>query len=481
MRGNPLVQRHPGIRFYAAAPLITKSGQHVGAFAIFDDKPKAEFGIVARRQLVEFAKLVTLDLEIAAIQYHDSRATAFGLRMDVIDNCRTRSLTTGDREDADFPAPEIPTRSPSRLFVRDRKLELRDRGRSSNERLIITEDTPPDSGSDYETDPTLKPDRGVSGSGPEQTNPRNQSSASSQRAAQSAVLGDSSTPPQSPKKPFSVSTEDFHGTTRGLHNPPNTPLPGRRRPSTASGTSMRNVPPVHDDLLPAPLRSASMSATSNQRLDHLPHTPGPHHSAAEASFAAALVAGSLGYDFLYLLRFTPIDRAASNDGSTVMAKFDTELLVSHGLPTPEPYFDPTLHARALRATRGLIYQNPTLASSAGAVDYEFGVLLPVVRFDAGSTSAGPRAAEIGEGKEEQSAAGPDAKATQPALRKADLEPSLKTRGRDSLQRNTGNWRGGIVLAGFMRKAPVDGEVGADNIAEMRKLGERLKELLLLDR
>lgn len=474
------MQRLPGIRFYAAAPLITKSGQHVGAFAIFDDKPKTEFGIVARRQLVEFAKRVTLDLEVAAIQYHDSRATAFGMRMDLIENCRTRTLTTEDREDAGSPAPKIPTRSPSRLFVRDRKFGLRDTGRTSSERLIITEDTPPDSGSDYETDPTLKPDRGVSGSGPKQTIPRNQSSAS-QRAPQSVVLGGSSTPPQSPNKPFSVSTEDFHGTTGGPHNPPNTPLPVRRRTSTASRTSMRTNPPVHDDLLPAPLRSASSSGTSNRRLDHLPHTPGPHHSAAEASFAAALVAGSLGYDFLYLLRFTPIDRAASEDGSTVVQKFDTELLVSHGLPTPEPYFDPTLHARALRATRGLIYQNPSPASSAGAVDYEFGVLLPVVGFDAGSTSAGPRAAEVGEGKEEQSAAGPDAKTTQPALRKADLEPSLKTRGRDSFQRHTGNWRGGVVLAGFMRKAPVDGEVGADNIAEMRKLGERLKELLLLDR
>lgn len=473
------MQGHPGVRFYAAAPLITKTGQHVGAFAIFDDKSKTEFGIIARRQLVEFAKRVTLDLEVAAIQYHDSRETAFGLRMDLIENCRTRSLTTGDREDTGYPAPEIPTRSPSRLFVRDRKLEPRDRGRLSNERLIITEDTPPDSGSDYETDHVPKPDKEVSGSGSKQSDSQNQSSASSQRVAKSALFGGPSTPPQSPNWLFPKSTEGSHSTIRGLENPPNTPLPVPRRTSTASGASNRTILPMYDVLLPAPLRSASSSAMSNRKLDHLPHTPGPRHSAAEASFAAALVAGSLGYDFLYLLRFSPNDSAASGHRPTTVEKFTTDVLVSHGMPTPEPYFDPTLHLRALRAARGLIYQNPTPATSGGVVEYEFGVLLPVVRFAAGSTS--PLPAEIA--TEGENRADNDVKSNLPALRNGDQDPSSTTKEKEkgTIHLNAEHCRGGIVLAGFMRHAPVDGEVSADNIAQMRKLGMKLKELLLLDR
>lgn len=483
------MQGHPGIRFYAAAPLITKTGHHVGAFVIFDKKPKTEFGIIARRQLVEFAKRVILDLEVAAIQYHDSRATAFGLRMDLIENCRTRSLTTEDRENAGYCAPEIPTRSPSRLFVKDRNLDPRDRGRLSNERLIITEDTPPDSGSDYETDHALKPDKEVSVSGSKQTTSRNQSSASSQHAPKSTVFGAPSTPPQSPSTHFSVSTEAFHGTVRDLEKPPNTPVPVPRRTPTASGASNRTILPAHDDLLPAPLRSSSSSATSHRRLNHLPHTPGPRHSAAEASFAAALVAGTLGYDFLYLLRFSPIDRAATDDGSMVIEKFNTEVLVSHGMPTPEPYFDPTLHLRALRAVRGLIYQNPTPETVGTAVDYEFGVLLPVVRFDAGSTTHTPRkAASV---TEIRNAPDLDARASQWPLRNSEPDLPLRPKERESeskdgvrvtnsVRRSNGETcRGGIILAGFMRKAPIDGEVSTENIAEMRKLGRRLKELLLL--
>ena len=354
--------------------------------------------------------------------------------------------------------------------MRDRKLDPQHRGRLSNERLIITEDTPPDSGSDYETDPAQKPDLPDPGS--RKLTEQAQSSASSQRAVKLAVVGPLSTPPHSPTMHFSISTQRSSGTVRDPLKPPNTPLAAPQRASTTSNASMRTVLPIHDDLLPAPLRSASSSAMSNRRLNHHPHTPGPRHSDAEASFAAALVAGSLGYDFLYLLRFGPVDQGDSDEGSTRVEKFDAEVLVSHGMPNPEPYFDPSLHLRALRATRGLIYQNPMPVNAA---EYEFGVLLPVTHFNTPSTISRKASTITENGKGVKA----DGNSIHSALHN-DQDTLLKTKERDPIRPNNRDCRGGIILAGFMRKAPIDGEVSSDNIAEMRKLGKRLKELLLLD-
>lgn len=477
---------HPKIRFYAAAPLITKAGHFLGAFAIFDDKPKIEFGIVARRQLSEFAKRVTSDLEQAAMQYYETQARAVELRMDLIENFRVQSSNRADRASEDCKVPELPARSPSRTFMRHRRTRADYVKRLSSAQLIVAENTPPES--DYGSDRTLE--RNKTTPEMERSHSRKQSSTGSKNtfksARESVVISDPYTPPQSPPRPYLDMTIGSPETPREPRRPPNTPVKDAQRTSMASASSLQTILRIDDDLLPAPLRSASSSTTSKEKLDQLPHTPGPHNAVAEASFAAALVAGSLGYDFLYLLRFSPVDGGTVDKGLTEGGMYNTEVLISHGMPHPIPYFDPALHLRALHASRGLVYQNPNSVAAGGTFEYEFGLLFPVVHSDTERKSPEHSPLMVDGGIESD----PDSKNTHPAFRdrhhdhtpkiiEYDTHSNFNETSTTSL--NTTVCRSGVILAGFMRKAPVDGKVSSENISEMTKLGKRLKELLLDDR
>ncbi|KAI9878941.1 MAG: hypothetical protein M1830_010059 [Pleopsidium flavum] len=481
-QGNPLVQGHPKIRFYAAAPLITKKGHFLGAFAVFDDKPRSEFGIIVRRQLFEFAKRVTLDLEEAGMQYYEARANSVGLRMALIENFRTQSVNGASREDGERRVPEIPARSPSRLFARNREIGVEGFDRLSSEPPTVVENTPPDS--DYGSDHTLE----RNGPGPKVKRPHHrQSSASSKATAKSTrdsvILSGPSTPPRTPPTPFSVSTIGSRVTPQEHERPPNMPVEAVQRTSVASASSMQTILHVEDDFIPAPLRSSSLSNKSRRELDQLPHTPDPHHSVAEASFAVALVAGSLGYDFLYLLRFGPVAEEIIGEDLTPGGNFETGVLVSYGMPHPEPCFDPGLHLRALRASRGLIYQNPNPVPVGSTVEYEFGLLLSVAHYKVEGTCPKNEGSVGGGGIEVDI----DRQGTHPAFRNYPNDCSAKTKEKvlgdstsetGTIRSNVESCRSGVILAGFMRKAPIDGELSSENIAEMRKLGRRLKELLL---
>lgn len=59
---NPLVTGAPGIRFYAGAPLVLKSGHALGSLCIIDTVPR-DFGEAQRRQLLELAELVRAQLQ----------------------------------------------------------------------------------------------------------------------------------------------------------------------------------------------------------------------------------------------------------------------------------------------------------------------------------------------------------------------------------------------------------------------------------
>jgi len=141
---------------------------------------------------------VTSDLEEAATQYYQARANVVGLRMDVIEDYRTQSVNGGGREEGGRSAPEIPTRSPSRLFARNRETGIEYVNRLSSEPPTVVESTPPDS--DYDSDHTLERNR--PGSEARRSPDRKQSSASSKATAKSAresiILSDPSTPPQTP-------------------------------------------------------------------------------------------------------------------------------------------------------------------------------------------------------------------------------------------------------------------------------------------
>ncbi|QQP93423.1 GAF domain-containing protein (plasmid) [Skermanella sp. TT6] len=60
---NPLVVEHPGIRFYAGAPLVTPEGYVLGTLCVIDRAPHPEFSDVQRGILKDFADLVMTEIE----------------------------------------------------------------------------------------------------------------------------------------------------------------------------------------------------------------------------------------------------------------------------------------------------------------------------------------------------------------------------------------------------------------------------------
>ena len=60
---NPLVTGHPGIRFYAGAPLVLPSGHALGSLCIIDREPRT-FGPRERAQLETLAALVMAQIEL---------------------------------------------------------------------------------------------------------------------------------------------------------------------------------------------------------------------------------------------------------------------------------------------------------------------------------------------------------------------------------------------------------------------------------
>ncbi|MCJ2006046.1 EAL domain-containing protein [Methylobacterium sp. J-092] len=62
-KSNPLVTGEPGIRFYAGAPLILRSGIRVGSLCIIDTEPR-RFSSEQGRQLRDLAEVVTANLRV---------------------------------------------------------------------------------------------------------------------------------------------------------------------------------------------------------------------------------------------------------------------------------------------------------------------------------------------------------------------------------------------------------------------------------
>ena len=62
-RHNPLVTGEPGIRFYAAAPLITADGHALGAICVIDTRPRPFLSANARATLEALRRVVMAELE----------------------------------------------------------------------------------------------------------------------------------------------------------------------------------------------------------------------------------------------------------------------------------------------------------------------------------------------------------------------------------------------------------------------------------
>jgi len=61
---NPLVTDGPEIRFYAGAPLITKSGHALGTLCVIDSKPRSDFSADDKQLLEDIAASVMTEIEV---------------------------------------------------------------------------------------------------------------------------------------------------------------------------------------------------------------------------------------------------------------------------------------------------------------------------------------------------------------------------------------------------------------------------------
>lgn len=166
-----------------------------------------------------------------------------------------------------------------------------------------------------------------------------------------------------------------------METPPLTPC----RPFSISSLASSAISTLTD-----PLNTFSALTPRNSLASDVvtvPESPPAKPSTlSEAAFATSLIARSLNYDLVYLLRvyvappetqdqyipYSPLPPAPS---------ITTKVMVSHGLPDPPPVFDAALHLRALRSLGGLVYKNPIQEGDeeADTVGYRTGILLPLSR------------------------------------------------------------------------------------------------------
>jgi hypothetical protein len=361
LRGNPLTKRAPNLRFYAGAPIVTDEGHAVGVFAVFDTRPRSSFPAASRRILMDFARLAMTEFEIAV----EERALL---------KQHTPSSIAGLKKVLERDAGSLYSRR-GRLST---KLLESIEEKAQNKQDV--EQPPSEWRSDSPTVPLRRQSSFVtSGSSSvlDLETPIQQPHSVEYPAA--IIL----MPPQTPSRPFAVPQTGREYTPSLSPRPePLTPAPPRRdgdadrygRPRRATVTRAPNLD-TSVPRSPSPLAKSPSTTTAH----------GSIMSVTEATFAISLIARSLDYDFVYLLRVASTTNATSpshrrRETHTPTSAVTARILVAHGLPSPPPVFDANLHLHALRSLGGLIFQNPVNENSKeDNVGYQSGILLPLCR------------------------------------------------------------------------------------------------------
>ncbi|RPB27657.1 hypothetical protein L211DRAFT_834515 [Terfezia boudieri ATCC MYA-4762] len=353
-QGNPIVTGAPWVRFYAGAPIVTSNGEIVGVFAVFDTQPRESFTMASRRKLMDFARLVMVELE---------------LMMDEKDTLsRPRPLCF--LRDSKVTTPALPSRE-EREAVRARLLQSMESDsemtKSNNSTLI-----------------------GRS----------HQDVLAATRAAQSGGYTNLRTTTLTLPRPAITRRYELSGMGKnsasftlslgamGHQSPPSTP--GLHSSCTAQMTLDRaETPPatpsstkkaLHRENYSSSLGTVYKAKISNRTSPKLDISSGLFSPKTydEASFATSIISRCLGFDLVYLLRVCPI-RSDICDSELSGHGLHTQILASHGMPKPEPAFDGTLHLRALRSDGGLAYSNQNKVPKDEGCGYQTGVLLPLHR------------------------------------------------------------------------------------------------------
>jgi hypothetical protein len=371
-RGNPLVQDSPHIRFYAAAPIATSEGYPIGVFAVFDTQPRSAFPVTSRRNLMDFAKLAMTEFEIATEQ-HDLLKKHIPTK--IIEQIKVQPAEEEEKDNSD---------NESILSRRSRQTAKLLKGIEENAEMMpplspFLADEASELLLDSPTMPMHPQDSFVAKPRAENSNntPDNPTEMSSHSVV--SIGGDNhavSIPSHDRFLVVSEPTESLPAPSDNFLSPPTTlsnPLPRykQNRPhplQTLSNPSLIELPPPPATPITPPIPQAS---------------PGSQPRLSEAKFATALIARSLDYDFVYLLRVTSLSTPDSPlvpiDRYRPKTAINTKVLVAHGLPDPPPKFDAALHLRALRSQGGLVFQNPVSGGERDEVGFQVGIMLPLAR------------------------------------------------------------------------------------------------------
>ncbi|RPA89878.1 hypothetical protein L873DRAFT_1783462 [Choiromyces venosus 120613-1] len=425
LKGNPLVKSAPYIRFYAGAPIVTFDGRIIGTFSVFDDTPRDFFGVGERRKLMDFARHAMTEVE-NVMEERDmlSRRTPTPIiDLRVLHGQAQQSLLSDRPKTSRYESPVSPKSSP----------KLAQSPASS--RTTRKHDAPT---------PVNRPAAIRPGGKPPAINiPVEPEDGRNSRT--SAKISDMPTPPHTPSRPFSLTTNSSRPLS--LTAPPNSVN------ETSSQDSSEEEPTDgqarYRQRKPPPIQTPGPREVPLQ----MPFSPRPITSLAESSFATSIIAQSLNYDFVYLLRVSPVTpqepRILPIEPEYAGDNFHTKVLVAHGLPSPLPVFDPNLHLRALRSAGGLVYQNPAKSQDEDDVGFRSGILLPLLRDGIDN--------------------GPD-----------EGYSSATTVTGQGFQQSETTCTGGIVLAAFIRKVERDSSppFTADEVRCLREFGEAMKDILL---
>lgn len=322
---NPLVEGGPKIRFYAGAPIVTSEGYVVGVFAIADPNPREEFKAPSRRGLMDFARTTMMEIEII--------------------------LSEMEPKQKDIPSINFP--------------EDAKRGNGSKSSI--------GSGKDGRRDSYLSVHsvRAVSESATMQFSrastligafpmPANNSPSLQRSASVSSCVSFTKEAPLSQAQP--------RGEVPKSPVSPLVPSPSSEPAQARSARSRRRVTPSNSTGGGSSIRSSSSR----------PAMSGPSISQLiETNYALSVMAYSLDFDLVYLLRVRPRSPFLTEEflhGDNLY----TKVLASFGMPTPEPTFDAELHLKALRSEEGIIYAN-TNPPDSDDVGFRVGILLPLVQ------------------------------------------------------------------------------------------------------
>jgi hypothetical protein len=412
--------------------LITPEGYIVGVFAVFDTRPRKDFPLHFRRKLADFTKIASADIEILIEEQEMSKQKLHGPTT-VDDKAETLSVKAKRLTTKLLQKIEEESKQAQGVSSASSEAKTSPNGHTIPHELFVQDGTPDKPQTDF----------------PEPLNVPNKSPTRTWNGTSAVAI----TPPQTPSRTSAASEESSLKQTAAT-----TPSSTNRSLSLSSDNDRPYVSRKHRKNPPRPLKDmAKLGSELDMPEDQpQPRSPGPVSSLAEAGFALSLIASTLNYDLVYLLRVRPNPKWEGTE-FTEFESLSTRILVAHGLPQPEPVFDPLIHLRALRSEGGVIYQNPNQGSDDVEDDLEYGVgvLLPLLR---DNIDEPPLICTTNADDTER-------EAERVALTAAKLETYSRCNG-------------GIVLAAFKKQPGPGHEFSNEEVAYLREMGSGMKDIFI---